>query len=336
MSAFGGIGAPVLVIVLVFESELVCIPMDNPTIFNPVMPFLGAIFGGLCRGQMIAIQGILPKESERFQVDFQLGCSTQPRADVAFHFNPRFRRSECVICNTLEKGKWGNELKVYEMPFKKGEPFEIIFFVMVDKFKVAVNGKHFLEYQHRLSPDRVDTLGISGVVQIQTIGFLGNSELDNPYSDLPMKKTNSNGIHSKPLKALLAVPYTSKIKDGLSPGRVITVQGKIKKYPDRFTINLQVSDSNDIPLHLNPRFKERIFIRNSCLHQSWGEEERKIDDFPFNPEAYFEVIIYCSPDCFKIAANGKHVVEYKHRFTDLNKIDVLQVEGDVQLIDVQT
>ncbi|XP_051867293.1 galectin-8-like isoform X3 [Pristis pectinata] len=291
--------------------------MDNPTISNPVMPFLGAIFGGLCRGQMIAVQGILPKESDRFQVDFQCGSSKQPRADIAFHFNPRFRRSECVVCNTLEKEKWGREMKKYEMPFKKGEPFEIIFFVMVDKFKVAVNGKHFLDYQHRMSLDRVDTLGISGAVQIQTIGFLGNSQ-------------------SKPSNALLTVPYMGKIKDGLSPGRVITIQGKIKKNPDRFAINLRSSDSTDIPLHLAPRFKEKAFVRNSYLHQSWGEEERKIDYFPFNPDAYFEVIIYCDSDCFKIAANGQHLVEYKHRFTNLNKIDMLEMEGDIHLIDVQT
>ncbi|XP_069787087.1 galectin-8-like isoform X2 [Narcine bancroftii] len=264
------------------------------------------------------------------------GSSQQPRANIAFHFNPRFQRSEYVVCNTLEKEKWGQEMKKYEMPFKKGEPFEIIFFVMVDKFKVAVNGKHFLDYQHRISPAKVDTLGISGVVKIQTIGFLENSEQNNPYSDLPMKKCNAKRIQSKPSSATLAVPYMGKIQNGLSPGHVITVQGKIKKNPERFSIDLRSHDSTDLPLHLSPRFRERAFVRNSYLNQSWGEEEKKIAYFPFNPEAYFEVIIYCGSDCFKIAANGEHLVEYKHRFTDLNKIDMLEIDGDIQLIDVQT
>ncbi|XP_072906674.1 galectin-8 isoform X4 [Hemitrygon akajei] len=291
--------------------------MDNPTIFNPVMPFLGAIFGGLRRGHMIAVQGILPKGSDRFQVDFQCGSSKQPRADIAFHFNPRFQRSEYVVCNTLQREKWGREMKTYEMPFKKGEPFEIIFFVMVDKFKVAVNGKHFLDYQHRMSLDRVDTLGVSGAVQIQTIGYLDNAQ-------------------SNPSNVELTVPYMAKIKDGLSPGRVITIQGKVDSYPDRFSINLQSSASTDILLHLSPRFKEKAFVRNSYLRQSWGEEERKIDNFPFNPDAYFEVVIYCGSDCFKIAVNGQHLVDYKHRFTDLNKIDMLEISGNIQLINVQT
>ncbi|XP_067844825.1 galectin-8 isoform X4 [Heptranchias perlo] len=270
--------------------------MSNPTIFNPVIPYSGAIFGGLHRGQMIAVQGIVPKESDRFQVDLQCGSSENPRADIAFHFNPRFRRSGSVVCNTLEKERWGREEIKYEMPFKKGEPFEIIFFIMVDRFK----------------------------------------EQDNPYSNLPMKKIDANGTQTKSIKTPLVVPYMGKIKDGLSPGRIITVQGKVDKNPDRFVINLRVSDSTDLPLHLTPRLKEKTFVRNSFLYQSWGEEEKKIDYFPFNPEAYFEVIIYCGADCFKIAVNGEHLLEYKHRFTNLSKIDMLEVEGDIRLLDVQT
>ncbi|XP_048457165.1 galectin-8 isoform X1 [Rhincodon typus] len=310
--------------------------MSSPTIFNPVIPYTGAIFGGLQRGQMIAVQGILPKESERFQVDLQCGSSEKPRADVAFHFNPRFWRSGCVVCNTLVHERWGREEIKYEMPFKKGEPFEIIFFIMVDRFKVAVNGKHFLDYQHRISMERVDTLGISGVVQIQTICFLNSTEQDNPYYNLSIKKTDTSGTHAKHTKIPLAVPYMGKIEDGLCPGRTITLQGKVNKNPDRFAINLCVSNSTDIPLHLAPRFKEKAFVRNSFLYQSWGEEERKIDYFPFNPEAYFEVIIYCSSDCFKIAVNGEHLLEYKHRFTDLSKIDMVGADGNIQLFEVQT
>ncbi|GCB64406.1 hypothetical protein scyTo_0004602, partial [Scyliorhinus torazame] len=317
-------------------SQWTSFQMSNPTIFNPVIPYTGAIFGGLQRGQMIAVQGILPKESERFQVDLQCGSSEKPRADIAFHFNPRFRRSGCVVCNTLAQERWGREEITNAMPFKKGEPFEVIFCIMVDKFKVAVNGKHFLDYQHRISVDRVDTLGIFGGVQIQTICFLSSSEQENPYSNLPIKKIDAIGTHTKQSKTQLATPYMGKIKDGLSPGRIITVQGRVNKNPDRFSINLRVSDSTDVPLHLSSRFKERVFIRNTFLYQSWGEEEKKIEYFPFNAEAYFEVVIYCDSDCFKIAVNGEHLLEYKHRFTDLSKIDMLEMDGNIQLLHVQT
>jgi len=35
--------------------------------------------------------------------------------------------------------------------------------------------------------------------------------------------------------------------------------------------------------------KNKVFVRNSYLHDSWGEEEKEVDDFPFSPGMYFEV-----------------------------------------------
>lgn len=72
----------------------------------------------------------------RFQIDFTCGSSVKPRADVAFHFNPRFKRSPCIVCNTLQKERWGREEILYQMPFAPGATFEIIFLVLRDKFKV--------------------------------------------------------------------------------------------------------------------------------------------------------------------------------------------------------
>lgn len=77
---------------------------------------------------------VLP--SPRFQVDFQLGNSMKPRADVAFHFNPRFKRASCIVCNTLTKEKWGREEITYDMPFRKEKSFEIVFMVLKNKFQV--------------------------------------------------------------------------------------------------------------------------------------------------------------------------------------------------------
>lgn len=73
----------------------------------------------------------------RFQVDLQCGSSVKPRADVAFHFNPRFKRSNCIVCNTLKNEKWGWEEITYDMPFKKERSFEIVFMVLKDKFQVG-------------------------------------------------------------------------------------------------------------------------------------------------------------------------------------------------------
>lgn len=73
----------------------------------------------------------------RFQVDLQCGSSVKPRADVAFHFNPRFKWSDCIVCNTLKNEKWGWEEITYDVPFKKEKSFEIVIMVLKDKFQVG-------------------------------------------------------------------------------------------------------------------------------------------------------------------------------------------------------
>lgn len=89
----------------------------------------------LSLGSLTGTHRVLPLR--RFQVDLQCGNSVKPRADVAFHFNPRFKRANCIVCNTLKNEKWGWEEIVYDMPFKKEKSFEIVIMVLKDKFQVG-------------------------------------------------------------------------------------------------------------------------------------------------------------------------------------------------------
>lgn len=45
--------------------------------------------------------------------------------------------------------------------------------------QVAVNGAHLLEYKHRVELERVDTLSISGKVQVEAIGVLPRAVSQN-------------------------------------------------------------------------------------------------------------------------------------------------------------
>ncbi|XP_054675213.1 galectin-8 isoform X2 [Grus americana] len=286
------------------------------TISNPIIPYVGTILHELVPGQLIVIHGTVPDDADRFQVDLQCGSSIKPRADVAFHFNPRFKRSGYIVCNTLEREKWGWEEITYEMPFQKGKSFEIVIMILKDKFQVSVNKKHLLLYNHRISFEKINTLGIYGKVQIKTIEFVSKGEM--------------------PGGSEFGVPYVGKLDTALHPGRTVAIRGEVDKKPKSFVINLKSSDSKDIALHLNPRVKNKVFVRNSYLCDSWGEEEKEVDNFPFSPGMYFELIIFCDTHQFKVAVNGVHTLEYKHRFKQLEKINELEITGDVQLLDVRS
>lgn len=281
-----------------------------------VIPFTGLIPGGLQPGEMIVVQGCVPNNADRFQFDLTCGSSTKPRADIAFHFNPRFRSSPCIVCNSLQQGNWGQEEIFDLMPFKQGASFETIILLQEDLFKMAVNGTHVLEYQHRIPSHRVDTFSISGKVQIQAIGYVSSSAIFSESGDL-------------------SIPYRGSILKGLSPGQHITIKGHVSLFPHSFSVNLRCSESKNIALQLNARIKSGTLIRNSFLSESWGPEEKELKYFPFTAGKYFEIIILCQTHQFKVAVNGEHLLEYRHRVQDLSSITQLEVLGDLDLQDIK-
>ncbi|XP_066532770.1 galectin-8 isoform X2 [Hoplias malabaricus] len=281
---------------------------------------------------MVLIQGSVPSDADRFQVDFMCGSSSKPRADVAFHFNPRFKKSH-IVCNTLQQEQWGREEIHYQMPFGKGAGFELIVLVEKDVYKVAVNGAHVLEYKHRVDLGKVDTLGISGKVQIQAIGFIPSTSSDVSPAAVTLSNTKASALLSE--SGDMSLPFRRKLTEGLSPGHTITVKGQVSPFSHSFTVNLRIGNSEDLALHLNPRLKAGVFVRNSYLSECWGSEEHRLDAFPFVPGEYFEMIILCEAQQFKVAVNGRHQFSYKHRMQDLKRVDELEILGDLQLLDVK-
>ncbi|MGH0182105.1 UNVERIFIED_CONTAM: hypothetical protein FKN15_008946, partial [Acipenser sinensis] len=86
----------------------------------------------------------------------------------------------------------------------------------------------------------------------------------------------------------------------------------------------------DSVFHFNPRFDEKAVVRNSCLNGRWGAEERQ-GGFPFLPGKQFEIKVLCEEAMFKVAVNGLHLLEFRHRFKALNEVTLLQVQGDIKL-----
>ncbi|XP_054431486.1 galectin-8 isoform X2 [Pteronotus mesoamericanus] len=305
-------------------------------IYNPVIPYVGTISEQLEPGTLIVIRGHVPSDSDRFQVDFQCGSSVKPRADVAFHFNPRFKRANCIVCNTLRNEKWGREEITYDMPFIKEKSFEIVIMVLKDKFQVAVNGKHILLYAHRISPEKIDTLGIYGKVNIHSVGFSFSSDLrSSPAPPLELTQIHSENVQNAGMSQF-TLPFVARLNSSMGPERTVVIKGEVNTKAKSFRVDLLSGKSKDIALHLNPRLNVKAFVRNSFLQESWGEEERNITCFPFSTGMYFEMIIYCDVKEFKVAVNGVHCLEYKHRFKELSSIDTLEIDGDIRLLEVRS
>ncbi|KAL6478733.1 hypothetical protein MHYP_G00121660 [Metynnis hypsauchen] len=146
-------------------------PPGYQPIYNPSIPYVGPITGGLRAGMSVYIQGKIHHHINRFHVNLQ--CGEFDGCDIAFHLNPRFDLWDKVIFNTFQNGTWEGEEKVKHMPFHKGEHFELIIIVNTEGYQVTVNGKDFYLFQHRMPLERVRALEIGGDVSIDTINIIG-------------------------------------------------------------------------------------------------------------------------------------------------------------------
>uniref|UniRef100_A0A3Q2R071 Galectin n=1 Tax=Fundulus heteroclitus TaxID=8078 RepID=A0A3Q2R071_FUNHE len=230
-------------------------PPGYQPVYNPRIPYLGPIYGGLRDGVSVYIQGSVPKDITRFLIN--LLCGESDSSDIALHFNPRFDGRDKVVFNSRQGGSWGSEEKIRSMPFSKGKAFELVIMITSKGFQTKVDGKEFFMFPHRIPVEQIRAIQVSGDVSVQSINIIGVSP---QYQPLLFK----------------AVPYSCMIPGGMYPKRTIIIRGMVPYGSNRMGFNLVVSRSRDIAFHMNPRVKERVVVRNNREGGKWGKEDREL------------------------------------------------------------
>uniref|UniRef100_A0A8C6Y2B3 Galectin n=1 Tax=Naja naja TaxID=35670 RepID=A0A8C6Y2B3_NAJNA len=301
------------------------------------VPFCSPIFGGLCEGKKVLIQAMGGGVwCSRFSVN--LVCAN---GDIAFHFNPRFDEGNVIVCNTQEKGCWGPEERTSPMLFQRG---------------VSVNGSQFIDYQHRLPMNLVQTLQIKGDVSLSCINFTGGFvSIANRLSNLQVKFASMDFVTSVAGNRsfctgawmMLASMVIRRLQENYQTQKAPSNPPSLYSSPSSpakphsllalmiFHVNLKNILLGNIALHVNPRFKERALVRNSFINGAWGSEERNIAFLPFCPGQAFQVrgITYLE-NCYQMLVNGQLKFEYIHRIPP-SQVDQLEIAGDVTLSCVQ-
>ncbi|XP_033835601.1 galectin-related protein-like isoform X1 [Periophthalmus magnuspinnatus] len=155
-----------------------------------------------------------------------------------------------------------------------------------------------------------------------------NESLENPGIISPDKEDI----------ALLAVPFSGRIRGGMRPGKKIIVMGIVDLEPNSFDVSLTCGRHSekedppcDVALKLTARFSERRFMRNARLSGKWTEEEASTDYFPFIPDQPFRMEIHCEHQRFRIFVDGHQLFDFYHKVKSLPSIDTVRIDGDLQI-----
>nr|AJA37867.1 galectin-2-1 [Littorina littorea] len=248
------------------------------TISPVVVPYTGAIPGGVHQGLEIEIQGTVPHYAHQgFGVNLCQGPQKEPTTTL--HFNPRLNE-HCVVLNHMQNGGWGGEERKPGQHFHKGKPFDLRIMVKPQMFKIKVNGQLVADFAHRLPKETAQFIVIEGEVSINYIKFSAGGHgggrghgagfapqpsgyMPQPSGYMPQPSGYAlpfsqpsapafgqpypMGAHAAPPQPAVGgqpiynppVPFTSGIPGGLAPGRMISISGVPHANPSRFSVNLQ-------------------------------------------------------------------------------------------------
>uniref|UniRef100_A0A8C1VG73 Galectin n=1 Tax=Cyprinus carpio TaxID=7962 RepID=A0A8C1VG73_CYPCA len=117
---------------------------------------------------------------------------------------------------------------------------------------------------------------------------------------------------------------------------LVTTQAYKKKsfLSDIHTSKINLRHRYGIAFHYLCRFEEDAVVRNTWRDGAWGVEE-KSQDIPFKNGEFFEIKITCNVEQYGVSVNGQQVHTYKHRFTNLDDIDVVEVCGGLELFSLE-
>ncbi|CAL1294161.1 unnamed protein product, partial [Larinioides sclopetarius] len=180
--------------------------------------------GGIYNGKMIEIDGMVPYGAQRFEINLNTGFDSS--SDRALHISVRFDQ-HCVVRNSYEMGCWNVEEKNGSFPFSTGREFTLMIMAEMGFYRIAVNGQHCWEFNHRLPMERVNSISVDGSVQIHRIEFIDgmNRRQPSPYNPsiavCPSAKVNPGFMPYQPSPynpPSIAVCPSAKVNPGFRPG----------------------------------------------------------------------------------------------------------------------
>ncbi|PAV63097.1 hypothetical protein WR25_17336 [Diploscapter pachys] len=305
------------------------------------VPFVSAIVGGMFPGRAVVVAGhVLQSNSQkRFAIDLCCGLliSGDHMDNKALHFNPRFESGgffssgdRQLVLNSYIGSQWGEEVR-FMNPFKEGKPFQVRILVCDKYFKIAVNGKHLCDYEHRVPVDQIKTISIGGNIRADYIEFQPPIAKDGNIQNggsIPRPLNEVTRIDKPTIPFSLAIPIGGFVSPHLMQ---FTLTPFISG--ERFVIDLYSVAESVFHFRIDmPKDKQKpAVVRNSTRNGVWQKEERDIGEFPFHKGITHDITLVAYAKSVAVDVDGMPFVKFVYRGDDPSRIDRVTVKGDCVL-----
>ncbi|XP_030080627.1 32 kDa beta-galactoside-binding lectin-like [Drosophila hydei] len=133
--------------------------LPAPTVqFEP--HFVEAEVEPLNEGDSFLFSGKIDRKCEEFEISFLFANDTR---DIPLHMKSRFKKNH-FLRNSRLCNEWNREEISTPNPFRKGERFTIQVLVTIDFYVIAINGRHYTKFCHRLPFQGVGLITVKGGV----------------------------------------------------------------------------------------------------------------------------------------------------------------------------
>nr|CAB3263421.1 galectin-9 [Phallusia mammillata] len=211
--------------------------------------------------------------------------------NIGCHFNPRFDQKEIVLNNKVN-GTWKTEQRARKGNFMWAQSSHAEYKLVVGTADITCywNGLKLdgCTFKHRVSASTLAGFTVGGM-DVSSVDIVDNNTTPAPV--ITPVEIKGDKFSGKTLR-VVATPMAN-----------------------RTAINFKANDSDtNIAFHFNPRYDEKVIVRNNMVNGTWQTEERTMTvPFSWSLNQEYTYDIYVAEAYFSCVWNGVEVCRFVHR-----------------------
>ncbi|KAK7075564.1 Galectin [Halocaridina rubra] len=177
-------------------------------IYNPGQPYMLQIPGGFSPGRIAHITGTFTPTATSFILKFQSGPTGDPTDEIGLCIYGRVVEGVIGMNSFTRASGWGQEEATNSIALARGQNFDVTILCDPMQFKIALNGEHFAEYNHRTNPATLMYVNMASSGQDLTLACVWIEDNSAPVPPPPQAPYS---------QALAGMPYPPSPSYGPPP-----------------------------------------------------------------------------------------------------------------------